>query len=172
MRQERPLRLPISDNHARGALARLRKAAPLALLAALAVASAAACGPAADPYCADGDIKEWITTLSVTAVWVEDGWSVKQIQLIVDTNNEAFLHLPDDQWSPTSGRVVSALPADPREGEAKKVILLPDAGVQAMSVRAPVICQGISQDYEVVLTWTGTPKWGDPVAWKLAPAAK
>lgn len=172
MRQERPSRLPTSDNHAHGALARLRRAAPLALLAALAVTSAAACGPETDPYCAEGDINDWITTLSVKTVWVEDGWSVKQIQLIVDTNNEAFLHLPDDQWAPTSGRVVSALPADTKKGEAKKVILLPDTGVQSMSVRAPVICQGISQDYEIVFTWTGAPKWGEPVAWKLAPAAQ
>lgn len=163
MRQERPSRLPISES-------RLRKLSPLALLGALAL-SGAACGPEADPYCADGDIDTWLTTFKVDATWIEDGYSVPQIQLVVDTDNETFLHLPDDAWAPASGRVISALPLNPQAGEAKKVILLPDSGVTTMSVRAPVFCQGIREDYEVVLTWTA-PKIGAPVDWKLAPAAK
>ena len=62
------------------------------------------------------------------------------------------------------------MPNDMKAGEAKKLVLLPDKGVTTMSVRAPVVCQGIREDYVVVLTWSGTPEVGDPVDAKVAPA--
>ncbi len=177
MRQEHPSRLPLSDNVAPAPAPRLRGGglgvartpALLALAFAAALASAG-CGPDADPYCADGDATEWLTTFTLKAEWIEDGWSVKHIQLIIDTKNQYYLHLPDDLWSPEGGRVVIAMPNDMKAGEAKKLVLLPDKGVTTMSVRAPVVCQGIREDYVVVLTWSGTPEVGDPVDAKVAPA--
>lgn len=177
MQKAQPSRLPISDANeamstpklpgARRAVARTPALFALALAATLA---GAGCGIEADPYCADGDVTEWITTFTAKAEWIEDGWSVKHIQLVVDTTNPYYLHLPDDLWSPKGGRVVIAMPNDMKAGEAKKLILLPDKGLTTMSVRAPFVCQGIRAEYEVVLTWSGTPNVGDPVDAKVAPA--
>ena len=157
-------RLPTSIGTLRERIVRSLVPVALALAASVPVA---ACGPDADPYCAEGDMSEWIGTFTAEAFWIEDGWSVKEIQVNFRTDNAFYIYLPDDSFNPENGKVVYSLPLDPKKLTGRKVILLPNAGVTTMKLRSYVLCQGIRGDYEFVFTWSGTPKVGDPVDFKL-----
>lgn len=144
----------------------VKKLAPLALVAA-AILPAAACSPDADPYCADGDMSEWISTMTAWSNWIKDGQANMQIQVNFRTDNSTFIYLPDDAFYPENGRVIYSLPLDPQKLTGRKVILQPDPGVTTATLRSYVLCQGIRGNYEFVFTWKGTPKEGDPVDVKL-----
>lgn len=150
----------------------VKRLAPLALIAA-AILPTAACSDDTDPYCADGDMSDWITTLSASAVWIKDGQARLLIQVNFDTNNGAFIFLPDDAFFPEDSRVLYSLPVFGigAHGEqvmrGRKVILLPDTGVSTAGLSSYVLCQGIRGDYKFAFTWAGTPKEGDPIDVKL-----
>ncbi|MFO0588715.1 MAG: hypothetical protein U0441_14290 [Polyangiaceae bacterium] len=157
-------RLPTSNATLRARL--VRSVFPLALAAA-AIVPVAACSPEADPYCADGDMSEWIGTLKVSAFWIEDGWSTKQIEVHYNSTNLAYIFFPEDGWNPENGKVIYARPIDPQHEKGRMLVVQPNTGVTSMKLRAYVLCQGIRGDYQITLTWTGTPKVGDPVDFKL-----